>query len=39
LAAASGSGIASIRRLETGATVQNASTGRLLRMVLKVRRP
>ncbi|MFM8818448.1 MAG: type II TA system antitoxin MqsA family protein, partial [Phycisphaerales bacterium] len=32
LAAASGFGIASIRRWETGATVQNASSDRLLRV-------
>lgn len=34
LAAASGFGIASIRRWETGATVQNGSSDRLLRLVL-----
>ena len=37
LAAASGFGIASIRRWETGATVPNASSDRLLRIVLGLR--
>ncbi len=37
LAAASGFGIASIRRWETGVKVQNMSSDRLLRMVLKLR--
>jgi len=39
LAAASGFGIASIRRWETGATVQNASSDRLLRVVLRLPPP
>jgi hypothetical protein len=38
LATASGFGIASIRRWETGVKVQNVSSDRLLRVVLKLHR-